>query len=649
MKNTAQKVNKTSTHLDTDRQAELRKIFPDVFSEDKIDWDRLQAVLGEAVDFGREKFGFTWKGKGAAIKSVLIPSKATLVPAEKESVSFDKTENIFIEGDNLEVLKLLQKTYFEQVKVIYIDPPYNTGNDFVYSDNFAAPLKNYLEQTGQKDSEGNTLQTNRESSGRYHSDWLSMMYPRLKLAWNLLREDGAIFVSIDDNEVNNLRQILNEIFGEENFVAQLVWSGGRKNDSKLISVSHEYILCYLKSASYFQEHQITWRQRKKGIDDIYKAYESFQKKYKNDFEKIEAELRNWFAGLPNTDPAKAHSHYSNVDERGVYFAADISWPGGGGPKYEVLHPVTKKPCKVPARGWMFGNQEKMKEVIAEGRVHFGPDETYVPCIKAYLSDREEQVPYSVFYQDGRAATKRLRELMGGDYFDHPKDELVLKDIFEFSTGEGDLVMDFFAGSGTTAHSIIALNAEDGKNRKWVCVQLPEKTNEKSEAYNAGYKTIADISKERIRRAAKQIGIGGDLGFKVLKLAPSNYVENNFDFDPEKSEEENTEAFEAYLAKAKQKSLFPNAASEAVVYENIVKEGFSLNSKIEKTKIGKNTFHEVTDGDKHMLICLDAKIEGATVKAFAEDGFKDKTVIVLDDALSDTDKANLALNVELKTM
>jgi adenine-specific DNA-methyltransferase len=630
MKTVAQKVNKTSSHLDTQRLEALRKIFPDVFSEDKIDWDRLQAVLGESVDFGREKFGFTWKGKGAAIKNVLIPSKATLVPVEKESVDFDKTENIFIEGDNLEVLKLLQKNYFERVKVIYIDPPYNTGNDFVYRDDFSTPLKNYLSQTDQVDAEGNTLQANRETSGRFHSDWLSMLYPRLKLAWNLLKDEGVIFVSIDDNEVHHLRMLMDETFGEENFIAQIIWKKkySPQNDATYISEMHDYIVCYAKQ-----------KRQKKSDEFGFKI--------------------NLLARTAEQD--KAYTNPDN-DERGVWKATDPTSNKTRSQRpnlyFPVKNPFTGEEVYPPeSRVWRFTREEYERRAL-ENRFWWGDKgKNKMPALKSFLSEvLAGRVPQSIWdYEEvghTQEAKQEVLELFEGvAVFDTPKPVRLVRRMLELATDANseDIVLDFFGGSGTTAHAVMAQNADDGGNRKWVCVQLPEPTSEVSEAYKAGYKQIADIAKERIRRAAKQIGGGGDLGFKVFKLAPSNYVENNFDFDPEKSEDENTEAFEAYLAKAKQKSLFPKAASEDVVYENIVKEGFSLNSKIEKAQIGKNTFHQVTDGDKQMLICLDAKIESATVKKFAEDGFKGKTIIALDDALSDTDKANLALAVELKTI
>lgn len=429
-----------SLDIAAQRRDELKQLFPGVFTETKdadgnvvstIDFERLKAELGTFSDIyegRRERYGMEWPGKRDCMKVIQEPSRATLKPCPDESVDWDTTKNLFIEGDNLEVLKLLQKSYYGKVKMIYIDPPYNTGNEFIYPDNYQENLDTYLAFAGLLDDEGKKFTTNTASEGRFHSKWLNMMFPRIYLAKNLLKEDGVIFVSIDDNEVENTRRLLDEIFGEENFVAQFTWSGGRKNDSKLVSVSHEYVVCYVKSSAYLAENKIIWRQKKKGLEDIYKAADKAVKEANGDFEHATQLLKNWFKDLPNSAPAKQHKHYSYIDERGVYFPDNISWPGGGGPDYEVIHPQTLKPVKVPSRGWMFADPKKMQVLINDNRVHFGPDETYVPCIKSYLKDREDQVPYSVFYQDGRAATKRLRALMGDDVFDHPKDELVLKEF-----------------------------------------------------------------------------------------------------------------------------------------------------------------------------------------------------------------------------
>ena len=447
----------------TDLQKQkLKELFPEVFTEgNKVDFEQLKRTLGEMVDAGKERFGMNWAGKADCFKTIQQPSIATLVPARDESVDFDTTENLFIEGDNLEVLKLLQKSYLGKVKMIYIDPPYNTGNDFIYPDNYSENLDTYLEYTGQIDGEGRKFSTNVDTDGRFHSKWMNMMYPRLFLAKNLLREDGVIFMSIDDGEINNLKGICNELFGEENFVAQLIWAAGRKNDSKHISISHEYILCYVKNKALITENKIIWRQKKNGLNEIYAQYEKLKKEHGEDYDLITVGLKSWYKDLADNHPSKAHKHYNQADKNGVYFAADISWPGGGGPKYPVIHPITKLPVKLPSRGWITPDPEKMAEWIANGFVHFGVDESSVPCLKKYLKDSEEQTPYSVFYQDGRASTKRLRALMGGDYFDHPKDEVVLKELIDFSADKEAIVLDFFAGSATTAHAVMDLNKEDG--------------------------------------------------------------------------------------------------------------------------------------------------------------------------------------------
>lgn len=619
----------------------IREIYPALFGEgNTLNAKELQALVDEYSKPEVERYAFPWTGKTASKRFAFTPSKARLVPDKERSIDFDTTQNLIIEGENLEVLKLLQSSYFKKVKMIYIDPPYNTGHDFVYPDDYSESKESYWEKGGVM-QEGVRIDTNSESSGRYHSNWLSMMQSRLLLARNLLRDDGVIFVSIDDNEVHNLRKLMDEIFGEENFIAQLVWSGGRKNDSRFISISHEYVVCYVKSAIDLIENDVTWRQRKKGLEDIYSIYEKLKKKFKNDYSSIEQGLSDWYAGLDNTNPAKNHSHYSHVDERGIYFAADISWPGGGGPKYEVLHPVTHKPCSVPSRGWMFSDPKKMTEVIKDNRVHFGPDENSVPCIKSYLKDREAQVPYSVFYQDGRAATKRLRELLGGDLFDHPKDENVLKDIVEFCTKGDDLVLDFFAGSGTTAHSVMELNKQDGGNRKFILVQLPEATDEKSEAFKAGYKTISQITIERVKRAGAKIKAEKpevDTGFKVLRLAKSLFPQNMFEVDPEMTEEEKVKAWETYLEKSKQAHLFDFKPDELLT-EIALKDGFDLNFKTEPLKeFKKNKVFNVTDGERTALICLDENLQDETIKSLG--AFKERRFICLERSVDSTRKWNL---------
>lgn len=637
-------VEKQTPNITEEQQQKLKELFPQAFTEGKVDFDKLREALGDIVDDKPERYLFSWAGRRDSIRAYQSPSVATLAPVREESIDFDDTQNVFIEGENLEVLKLLLRPYFGQVKMIYIDPPYNEDGDYVYEDNYRDPLGEYERITGQRDSEGNLLTSSRDTSGRYHSNWMSMIYPRLALARQLLKEDGAIFVSINDIEALSLRLVMNQLFGEENFVAQMVWSGGRKNDSKLISVSHEYVLCYVKNKELFKERNILWRQRKPGLEDIYKTYRKFKKKHPGDHAKIEEGLKNWFRGLRNYHPAKRHKHYSSVDERGIYFPADISWPGGGGPQYEVLHPVTGKPCTVPARGWMFSDPAKMQKAISENKVHFGIDEQAVPCIKAYLEEREDEVPYSVFYQDGRASTKRLRRLMGGDFIEHPKDELILKNLVEFASSAGDLIVDFFAGSCTTAHSVFLQNQEDGEPRRFIMVQLPEPTKEDSNAFKAGYKNIAEIGKERIRRAGKKLKDGAaegeDLGFRVFRLARSNYKQwdGAAEQDPE-----------AYLA---QMGMFNDPLIEGwkvedVIFEVALKEGFKLTCKVEKLDSEENTIYRVSEGEDSFFICLDDSVGSGLVEQLGLN--KDTVFVCRDVALSDEQAANLALQCKLKTI
>jgi len=618
-------VNLTSSNLSEQKQEELRRILPEAFSENKIDWEKLRAVLGDEIDERIEKFSFTWAGRSNAIKNVLIPSKATLSPAKDESVKFDTSENLFIEGDNLEVLKLLQKAYFEQVRMIYIDPPYNTGGDFVYHDNFTAPLKNYLQQTGQVDADGNKLQTNKETSGRYHSDWLSMMYPRLKLAWNLLRDDGVIFVSIDDHELHHLRMALDEVFGEENFVGILIWrkkEGGGQTDT-YFATEHEYIVVYAKTSEF------------KWLDEEIPSDEA---KFNKEDEKgkfIAVKLAKWGSASRKEDRPKMYFPLKSPDGKNVYPQA----PDGSDGRWRV-------------------GKARMELLLKEDLVFFEKKNgEWIPYEKIYYSEGETKKikERSILYEVATTGdgANELTEIFGvKDIFENPKPTELVKFFIEHSTEKDSIILDFFAGSGTTAQAVLSLNDDEDTNRKFILVQLPETVAEKSVAYSRGLKTIADIAKTRIKKVLKGYGEEAQPindGFKVFKLTESNYPENQFEFDPEKSEDENKKAFADYLSKAKQAKLFDDTKFLDVVYENVVKEGLSLNSKITEQKIGKNTSYVVTDGERQLLICLDKKIDEKTVSELTSKDFKGKTFICLDNALDDTAKANLGLNVELKTI
>lgn len=385
----------------------LAEMFPDAVTEAvdengevvrAIDKDVLmQEIATKVVDGPEERYQFTWPDKKKAILTANAPINKTLRPCREESVDFDSTENLYIEGDNLEVLKLLQETYLGKVKMIYIDPPYNTGSDFVYEDDFAQDADDYIANSGQYDDEGNRLVQNTESKGRFHTDWLNMIYPRLKLAKDILTDDGTIFISIDENEVANLRKVAGEVFGESNFAGEIIWKNSSKNDQAYISVQHEYILCYVKSKAY---NSGEWIEAKEGVDEILAAFDEFRKKYGNNWNAIHKAALEWYKQFPESNPIYSSKHYSWMDEHGVYFPSDISGPHFGQYRYDVIHPVTGKVCKEPASGWRYP-ETTMKERIASGLVHFGENETVIPNNKTYLKDTLNQNLSSIKYRDGR--------------------------------------------------------------------------------------------------------------------------------------------------------------------------------------------------------------------------------------------------------
>jgi len=617
------KLKMHSPDLTQDNIAKIRELFPGCVTEARdettgelrlaVDFDQLKQELSDHIVEGpQERYRLDWPGKREALALANAPINKSLRPIPGDSLQFDTTKNLFIEGDNLEALKLIQDTYLGQIKLIYVDPPYNTGKDFIYRDSFASDQVTQEIASGERSEEGARLVANSEGNGRFHSNWLTMIAPRLRLAKNLLTRDGAIFVSCDEGEQPRLRLIMDEIFGQSNFVADMVWAAGRKNDSRLVSVSHEYIVCYARDSEYLRENGVTWRQRKKGLDEIYAQYERLKRQHGNDYKAMTVGLKEWYRDLADGNPSKAHKHYSNVDRRGVYFAADISWPGGGGPKYEVLHPTTGNPVKVPARGWMTPDPKKMADWIKDERVHFGDDENSVPCMKKYLKDSEFQTPYSVFYQDGRAASKRLRALMGGDLFDFPKDELVLQEIIEMMTEGNDIILDFFAGSSTTAHSVMLQNAKDGGNRKFIMVQLDEAADEKSEAFKAGFKTIPEVSRERIRRSGAQVLEGEchpdwnrDVGFRVLKVDTSNMKDIYYRPD---------EISQADLLDTVD-NVKPDRTAEDLLFQVLVDWGVDLTLPIRRETIqGKTVFFV----DENALVaCFDQGVSEALVKELAK--------------------------------
>ena len=578
--------------------SKLIEIFPEIYEDGYIDFNKLKAILGEYVDNSNERYDFSWPGKSDADKESRKRSLGTLRPYKKESESWDTTKNLYIEGDNLEVLKLLQSSYYGKIKMIYIDPPYNTGHDFIYPDDYQDNLENYLRISGQlSDLENSTsgvrLTTNPETHGRFHTNWINMMYPRLKLARNLLKEDGVIFISIDDNEMGNLKKICDEIFGEDNHVSNFIWRGGRRNAAKFVSKSHEYMLCYAKNLNYCNLNNISWHEQKMGIMEIYQKVNQLKKEYGFDYGRISEELKKWYKNLPNDAPSKNHSHYDWVDERGIYFASDISRGGGNGPIWEIQNPFTGEIVKPPSRGYAYSDKDSLLNDIENGLIHFNGNN--VPCKKRYLKDNETQLIETVFYKDRRGSSKRLRALLGNNIFDFPKDELIIKKFISSFTNANDIVLDFFSGSATTAHSVLLLNSEEENSfRKFIMVQLPELCDEDSEAYKAGYKNICEIGKERIRRAGDKIVEESgnkdlDIGFKVLKLDSSNL---------EKWDPNYNNIKESLLVD----NIKPDRNKEDLIYELMLKYGLDLTFPIESKE---NNIYSIGYGA--LIVCLEDSI------------------------------------------
>ena len=620
------KLDGLSMNIEQNNMDKLRTVFPECFAEGKLDIDKLLSLCGEYIDNDFEKYKFEWHGKAESLRLAQKRATGTLRPCPEESVNFDTTQNLYIEGDNLEVLKLLQTSYYRKVKMIYIDPPYNTGNDFVYADDFTDPMARYKEVTQQ------TTKSNPETMGRYHTNWLNMMYPRLRLAANLLRDDGVIFISIDDAELYNLKKLCDEVLGEENYVATLVYDKNRKNDAKYFSVGHEYMLVYFKSAATINELGLIFRANKEGIDEVKKEFDRLRKLYNDDWDKVNEGLKTLYASWDKDDERKPLARFTKVDEHGPYRDdGNISWPGGGGPKYPVIHPVTGKPCKVPDAGWRFPNPERMQEEINNGRVVFGADETTLPRIRRNLFESDKQVMRSVTFSYAQTATLEFIKIFDNvRVFENPKSVDDLKKLVEYVTSkdDNDIILDFFSGSATTAHAVMQLNAEDGGNRRFICVQLPELCDEKSEAYKAGYKNICEIGKERIRRAGakilaeteeanRQVKLGEeekplpDVGFKVFKLDTSNIKL----WDGTPVDEEN---YQIVLDRMNDMidSIKDDRTDMDVVCEIMLKMGVPLTYPVLPIEIDGVKAYSVGE-DGLLMICLDAGITTETIEQLAD--------------------------------
>lgn len=568
-----------------------------------IDKDVLmQEISCTVVDGNEERYQFTWPDKKKSVLLANAPISKTLRPCCEESVGKDGTpgsfdsENLYIEGDNLEVLKLLQETYLGKIKMIYIDPPYNTGNDFVYEDDFAQSTEEYLANSGQFDEEGNRLVPNTESNGRFHTDWLNMIYPRLKLAKDLLADDGAIFISIDDNEIDSLKNICNEIFGRANLVAEIPWQSRAsiQNDTDF-SINHEYICVYAK-----YRRRENRRLKESNYAEWHKK-DSFVCKPlpldKSKFDNPDNDPR----GLWKADPFDAPNVRPNLT-------------------YEIVNPKTgEKHFPPPGRHWRI-SPDKFSVALAEGRIIFGKNGTGRPQMKSYYEEKKEfgSIDNSWFSSDRVGTTtngtKEVMNLFDGNaYFDMPKPVSLLSKLLDLAnTQSGDIVLDFFSGSATTAHAVMQLNAEDGGRRKFIMVQLPEETDKKSEAYKAGYKNICEIGKERIRRAGKKIKEDSplttqnfDIGFRVLKCdtsnmkdvyySPTDYEADLFDFMTDNIKEDRT--------------------PEDLLFQVMLDLGIELSSKIEETVIAGKKVFDVADG--FLIACFDADVNDETIKAIAQ--------------------------------
>lgn len=589
----------------------LRGVFPECFAEGKLDIDKLLGLCGEYIDNDFEKYRFEWKGKAECLRLAQKRSAGTLRPCVEDSVAWEHTKNLYIEGDNLEVLKLLQTAYYRRVKMIYIDPPYNTGNDFVYADDFADPLARYREVTAQ------TTKSNPETMGRFHTNWLNMMYPRLRLAANLLRDDGVVFISIDDAEIYNLKKICDEVFGEENYVATLVYDKNRKNDAKYFSVGHEYMLVYFKSAATTYENGTIFRATKEGVDEVKAEFDRLRQLYNDDWAKVNEGLKVLYASWPVDDERKSLARFTRVDEKGPYRDdGNISWPGGGGPSYDVIHPVTGKPCKVPSRGWVYPNPKRMQEEIERGRVVFGKDETTTPKIRTNLFEQDKEVMRSVCFSYAQTATQEFNKLFDNvRIFENPKNPNDIRKLVEYVTAQNDndIILDFFSGSATTAHAVMQLNAEDGGNRRFILVQLPEVCDEKSEAAKAGYANICEIGKERIRRAGASIG-AGDTGFRVFKLDSSNLKTwDAAPIDPQTGDVigELANRMNAMIHRVK-----PDRSDLDMVFEVMLKLGVPLDFPVSEVSINGKTAYSV-GGDCLLLVCLAPDIQPGDVEQMAE--------------------------------
>ena len=578
-----------------------------------INFELLKQMLSPDVVDGDERYEFTWVGKKAAIVEANKPIRKTLRPCVEESKNWDTTENLYIEGDNLEVLKLLQESYLGKVKMIYIDPPYNTGNDFIYADDFMRSQEEENEQMGMYDEDDNRLFKNTDSNGRFHSDWCSMIYSRLMLARNLLSDTGVIVINMDENEITNLQKICAEVFGASNDLGTIIWDKRNpKGDAQGVSYQHEYILVYAKNKYAFTSQCKMQRPKKNAAAILKKASQLFSKLSTSyTLSDINRDFSTWVR--TQTDFSGGEKAYNRIDENGdVYRPVSMAWPNKKKAPDDyfipLIHPVTGKECPIPERGWR-NPSSTMQKMLESGLILFGKDETTIPNSKYLLKENMyENIPSMLYY--GGSDTDLLSQL--GIPFDTPKVvDICVEHIKSFSSN-GDVILDFFSGSATTAHAVMQLNAEDGGRRKFIMVQLPEKCDEASEAYKAGYKNICEIGKERIRRAGDKIKSESpmttqdlDIGFRVLKLDDSNMKDVYYAPDD----------YDQGMLAGLESNIKDDRTDLDLLFGCLIDWGLPLSLPYSSEQLGGCTVHTYNDGD--LIACFDANIPESVVKEIAQ--------------------------------
>lgn len=629
MSDTINQVPSTTPDFTTEAANKLAQLFPEIVADGKVDIEKLKTILGVDVDDTRERFGLTWPGKAQAIRAAQTPTTATFQPDKEKSVDWDTTQNVFIEGDNLEVLKVLQKHYYGQIKVIYIDPPYNTGNDFVYSDDYADSIGSYLELTRQVDDAGK-LSTNTESDGRFHSNWLNMMYPRLKLARNLLDDDGIIFISIDDSEVANLRLILDEIFGEANFIENYIWESNFRpdNSSRVERENAQHILCYARKKPSLPE-LVGMQKVTEGLPSLTKnSMKPSTLQFSPDWVEFRLADGTYDAGERSTG-------YTLEDDLVVHNGRALN--------------------DFRLTGRMIWSQDYLEQQAQEGTKIVIKGDGFVPYSKK--TSTSDLAPTTLIPReivgDVLAGNAEIRGIFGSPVFNHPKPTTLLRFLIKSVTAKENkdaIILDFFAGSGSTAHAVTVLNTEDGGNRRCISVQLPEPTPEGSVAREAGFETIADISRERIRRAGEKIleeessKLDGrpdspDVGFRAYKLVDTNFTK--WRADSGLSEDELVGLF-ADLAD----SADDHARPEALLTEVLLKLGFSLTEKIEAVEVAGLSVFSVADG--LVLAYLDEHTQPTLDQLRALVGEEPERLVVLEDAFQGNDELKTNLVQECRT-